>query len=911
MIITNPDSVRNHMSLVRIEKLSPQLALDISRCIERYRTSPERWKLSPSSVRGIFSVFIPAFGALMECVDARARIAITDDGLDALHSEWVWAEFEGATFKLFDGGTKVSKIRRALCFCAAVHFNQPDLRPPGDLVLRSGYTDVCRLYRVSIAFLLTYRNLLLAIDARAKAVSVARIVKEGTYVLLGRLIERGAIRDVLERRGFAAFSDSLELLTADTSETSWRNSREMRALLSEFDPVHWARKTAALFGHVDLTDLYVYSPVIYEEVNNYAATLASRPLRGRRKETIKDQLSQIKRVLLRLLDILPLADAINVRMRGLCCFVENEAALLIWISSQNICPRSTITTVRGVVDTLFPERRQSDNFFTPYRLAFQNPYSDRPIYCDYEPVRSISIELYDDLVRFLGEQTEIIDQSSFNVTTLRGHFVQFKTVLMLVYPELGDESLRLLREHGMQAFCLDGNRIQKEIFACLQNAVRTRRLKTSAARSYRRSLEWIIVHYGFEVASVYTIPVSRTKRHLERLNADDYYTSQQCREIAFNIEILLRDVGLSIQSRLSLMVARIILKTGWSVSMILDMQCEDITRVPTPLNSNGRIAVVTRKARAGYRSDTWTFIDRPRNATALRSAATDLMLVRDELTASLRKRLPDSNPYRQYVFILERNDTVERLSGLVTKNVTEMLRRCGCNLNFNSKKIRKGGVNYIYRRLQRDLQSYESVAGHNFATYEASYHRIDENQSRYSLSYAIDVMGKYFIGKEISEKIVILKEQPEYIQHTPTGECASPGNDSEAARYNREHRKLHEQREVAAQFCGDFLSCVWCKFYRAVADPEHVWKLISYRDYVLFSMQVSALESDEPDDQHTHIEMLLDRVSKILERMEIAAPGVMAEGEALIRNNGMHPDWSFALADVPRTSTIRSSFIES
>ncbi len=475
---------------------------------------------------------------------------------------------------------------------------------------------------------------------------------------------------------------------------------------------------------------------------------------------------------------------------------------------------------------------------------------------------------------------------------------------MIAHEQLGDESLRLLREHGMQAFCLDGGRIQKEMFALLQSAVRERRLKTITANTYRRSLEWFIVGHGFEVAGAYTVPMSRTTKHLSRLNADDFYTAQQCREIAFHVESLLRGANLSVESRLSLMVARILLKTGWSLSMTLDIRCSDVARIPAPLNPNGRIVVITQKARAGYRSDAWSFMDRPRDAVALRSAAADLMLVRDELTATLRGQLPAAHAYRQYIFIFEKNDRVERLSMSATKIVTAMLQRRGCSLTFDSKKIRKGGVNHMYRRLQRDLQSYETVAGHSFATFEAHYCRIDENQSRYSLSRAIDVMGRYFSGKEISEEIVILTKPAEDFQHTPTGECASHGNDSEALRYNREHRKLHEQRGTRAQFCADFLSCVWCRFYRAVADPEHVWKLISYRDYVLFAMQASTIESDELDDQRAYIEILRARVARILEKLDSVAPGVSAQGDALLREYGVHPDWSFAMADAPHPSAL-------
>lgn len=904
MIVTIPDPKRSRFSLARLEQRAPQFALDIARSVERYGSLPGNWRLRPSTVRTILSHFIPAFDLLMAHVDTSARDAIATQGLEVLRAESVWAEFEGAAFRLFDSRNKIGCICRTLQFCASIHFDQPDLLSPGDLMLRFGCTEVCQLYGVSVTFLLTYRRLLLALDARSCTALTAWRVKHRTYVILVRLIRHAEARELLARHGFNVFSDAAERLVSAAPTVCWLDSLEMRTLLAEYDPSRWARKTASLFGNVDLTALYTRSPVIYGEVRQYAQWLSDRPLDGRREQTVKDRVSRAKRTVLRILDVLPPGDAISVCMRGLRCFVNNDAAMLSWLCQHRVCPKRDITGIRPVLDALFPECAKPDDFFTPYRITFVNPYAERPIYCDYGPVREVSVALYEDLVGFLADQKALLDQSAINTTTLYHHFIQFKSTLVFVRPQLGDASLHLLREHGMRAFGLPGSQVQKEIFAHLQNAARTGALVTRTAYTYRKSLEWLIVQHEFEVARAFPTSVNRTMKHLTRLNTDDYYTAQQCREIAFHVEGLLLETDLSLESRLSLMLARILLKTGWTLSPTLGIQCDDITRVFTPLNPHGRITVITQKARAGYRSDAWAFADRPCDFTALRSAAADLILVRDELTAPLRGQLPESHPYRSYVFIFEKNGQVERLSMAATKNVTTMLQRKGCVLSFDSKKIRKGGMNHVYRRLQGDLQGYEAVAGHTFATFESHYCRIDENQARYSLGHAVDVMGRYFTGKEISKDIVILTEPGGDLQHTPTGECASLGDDSESVLYNREHRKLHEGRGTAARFCADFLSCVWCRFFRVVADPEHVWKLLSYREYVLFEMQATVIDSDGPDNQRMHIEILRDRVAQILARLDVVAPGVKADGEALLREHGMHPDWSFALADALRPQIV-------
>ena len=53
------------------------------------------------------------------------------------------------------------------------------------------------------------------------------------------------------------------------------------------------------------------------------------------------------------------------------------------------------------------------------------------------------------------------------------------------------------------------------------------------------------------------------------------------------------------------------------------------------------------------------------------------------------------------------------------------------------------------------------------------------------------------------------------------------------------------------------------------------------------------------EDQHSHINILKGRVAEMLSRLNILSPGVIEKGEALLSAKGMHPDWSFAIADAP------------
>jgi hypothetical protein len=133
-------------------------------------------------------------------------------------------------------------------------------------------------------------------------------------------------------------------------------------------------------------------------------------------------------------------------------------------------------------------------------------------------------------------------------------------------------------------------------------------------------------------------------------------------------------------------------------------------------------------------------------------------------------------------------------------------------------------------------------------------------------------------------------------QKTPTGECASNGNDAEATQYQKEHRHLPSQDSNS--WCSDFLACVWCKHFRTVADPEHVWQLLSYRDYVLADMSASVSDIDNNDFQKDAIESLRHRVDEILKQVSQKNAAAVKKGQELMDKNGMHQFWAFAITSV-------------
>ena len=178
------------------------------------------------------------------------------------------------------------------------------------------------------------------------------------------------------------------------------------------------------------------------------------------------------------------------------------------------------------------------------------------------------------------------------------------------------------------------------------------------------------------------------------------------------------------------------------------------------------------------------------------------------------------------------------------------------------------------------------------------YQQVVEVDTQSTLSDAVDTMQAYFTGREISPDIIILDRDAAECQQTPTGLCASSGCDAEALQYHKEHRLLHNQNGREASWCSDYLACIWCKYFRTVADPDHVWQLLSYRDYVLEDMSASIINLDQNDQQAEVIQTLRERVDSIIAQLCARNPKAVDQGIKLQKQHGLHPYWAFAVTSV-------------
>ena len=500
-------------------------------------------------------------------------------------------------------------------------------------------------------------------------------------------------------------------------------------------------------------------------------------------------------------------------------------------------------------------------------------------------------EIESELLEIHQSETELLPEKNYGMITLHTRFVILKRLLIkFVLPDFSEH----LKKYGFKCLSLDKNRIQKSVFQHIQSDVKSKIISLRMGMSYFETIRWIMAITGQTVVEAYKLSFKRYQRHARRMKIEDLYSDDELKELIFYIEKGIKETD-NVKQLIALYFARIQVKSCWNTSPMTDIELNDITEVSLP-TAKKSITVLIQKPRKGYDTDTYSLDGRTVN-----SVMRDIVHVRDTLTNKYR-HLADGHT-QQYLFISKEKTNVSRvLAGNIIAYIKTILKRLGCTVDYDSMRIRKNGANHLYREVAKQIRAYESAKLHTFDTFIKHYQRVSEEKTQQTLHTAVDVMQRYFTGREIDPKIKVLMVDDGSTQKTPTGECASQGNDAEASQYGKEHRHLSGGKENG--WCSDFLACVWCKHFRTVADPEHVWQLLSYRDYVLTDMAASISDIENNEFQQEAITALHQRVDDILEQVAIKNPKAVTKGKELMAEKGMHPFWAFAVTSVKTVGDI-------
>lgn len=496
-----------------------------------------------------------------------------------------------------------------------------------------------------------------------------------------------------------------------------------------------------------------------------------------------------------------------------------------------------------------------------------------------------------------------IDGDQKSPDTIFGQIGMIKAVFANHLDLLDEADHSLLAEEGIAALGMNKCRILKRIRCALKDKYTQDQLELGSARGMQLILRQYCLHCDLPDVRAYTISGKKRQANDDKNKVSDYYSLGDVASIAYAIELGLSDTCISAKDELLLRLGRVLIKTGWNLSPVLNLEIDDILKLDAPLTGKTAHFVRLFKKRANYQTQFYEFEldeDGIENeglvfGKEVTNALTDLEYIRDSISFKLRSSLADTSKMK-YKLSLYRDDEGDIRTPTYVKfsaHLNEVLCRYECDIPFVVQRIRKGGLNYIYKTYAKKFKEYQKAGQHSLKVFLDVYLRDDGIKSETTIASATSVMADYFSGRPITGDITIVTEIPSDTKQTPTGRCASKGDDEEASAFQKQRQRLNKDSETSTGQCGDFNACLFCRHFRLVADAEHVHRLLSYHHYVVGEMERGISDYENTTDQAEYIDVLNRRVDEILVELSEINNDAVEMGKQLLNSKGCHEDWAF------------------
>ncbi|ANQ24713.1 hypothetical protein BA893_24280 [Vibrio natriegens] len=937
-----------------INAVSRKLAADVYLVVQRSLGHEDGWAYEKSTTLIHLRMFAANLSALVAKLGDDAA-PLLQQGLQVLFSDrdyWMkieeCAEVVAICNGIPNGRQSISKLSEAIQYLTSSFKDNPGLIAPSYIRLSDqgkAYT-LAPLYQISSELILECQPLLLRY-ARANARPELAIKKTNEAVSgLVAAAKDKQIKKGLQAEGLRYIaSDAENCLTALNACLTRQDKIALLVLLRECAPsvlgpnrrgVPTTAKSLPIeYDGIknDMKAVNLISPKMVQQAQEYLLRVSENcdsAFIGKSPKEFVRNFPSVGRWIYELQDQLDSEDRQLIYHKGALAFLENEGKLLRWlwemalsfkdrntdietalsikVTSGGSSLQKAYITLTGLLSFLVGHRIKVQRYY-PYYLEF--PHEGDPLDSRYYSIQYIYENypaLSRDIVKAKEKMLGSMDHDARADETVYSFFRDLKPIFEDCDELFTAEEKSSLAKEGVRALTLNHHRIMKKCLEKTQHRFKSGDIASETAHAKQRVLKEFSAMFGFTWVDSFPIDVGRANLFSKQKNTDDYYTLEDAAQLAFHIEVILAKNDLSRLHQLWFRVARIILKTNWNMTPVMNLEVDDLFEVEFA----GRRSYLVRlfKPRANYDTQ-WNRFDTEVGVESLLeedvkvgkevlAVISDLLFIMNELSADIRVGLSDTHPFKKSLMIsndgLHTNGRTKKLTeGSLKKGVNDLLKSNGCPISFTPAKIRKGGLNFIYRQVAKDFRKYKVAANHTWKVFRKHYFKFDGNSSEETLSKAISVMGDYFHGRPIVEKIQIVTETEEYWQQAPNGKCASQGNDAQARAYNKAHHALFKMLGIEeSERCADFNACLWCEHYRGIADTEHAYRLLSYRDFVIVDMEASIGESLNTGHQKEYVYLLRQRVDEVLADMDAINPGCRQAAEGYLDENGIHPDWVLA-----------------
>ncbi|MBN4057502.1 hypothetical protein JYT73_01465 [Pseudoalteromonas haloplanktis] len=538
----------------------------------------------------------------------------------------------------------------------------------------------------------------------------------------------------------------------------------------------------------------------------------------------------------------------------------------------------------------------------PYSLVYYFKESDTTVWQKHEWVYENAHKFYQNLVEYHDVFTRRNDGESINTTTIKSYIGSMASALKCTSPSLTERQMKLIASNGVHAFVENDFEILKAVREDIQLKSKQGDLSIDLAKQYQSAFDKLLIFYGLDTIISFPVSTELRAQHQNQLsqNQNKLYSYKEAVELAYYIEKGLSDNLLATKDKVTLYAAKVILKTGWNLTPTLELDTNDLFFLDAPLYLSKTPAIRLFKRRADYQTQWHKFkID-------YKDLEKEGILTGDKVAPvifDIKSAIKLTAPYRpsihelsQRIFVYPQINGIGKEDILILSadrfktNIARILSVLGCGISFSSQKIRKTGLNYIYRKVAKEFKWYQKAGKHSYETFLRHYLLQDDKDVAMTINRATKTMADYFV-RDVTDDVIILLTPPDDGKKVPNGVCTNSTDESAVIAFESQNRKLLDQRGADEQACADFNACLWCPFYRCVADAMHVWKLLSYRDFVVADMENSAATFDSISEQLENIKQLKNRVNKILDDISKLNAQAVIDGKELLRTEGVHPHW--------------------
>lgn len=541
--------------------------------------------------------------------------------------------------------------------------------------------------------------------------------------------------------------------------------------------------------------------------------------------------------------------------------------------------------------------------FEPFSITFTNENNDFTSRINLSHIGENYLSVYRNIAEYIEFQKNNTTGNAIQTTTLISQVNTISRLFKTYHYMLTPDDKNILVKLGLRAFGENNSQLLKHFMQKIQNEYLEGKIKGSTAIDRQIHLNMMVKFFGIEKNYSYRVSSSKTEILAKRKDIRNNYSFEQMVKFAYAIESSFKRANLSQRQILSLYVARILMKTGWNITPLLELDGDDLVYFDAPFNGNKTAAIRLFKRRAGYKTQWFNFalpedskciegsvaLDEYDTGAKTSSVVKDLETVR-AITKDIAKGHVQET-FRNRIFSYSHMGRVNVMSYQSFYDSIDLLMKSeGVHENFTVTKIRKHSLNFIYKKVAREFAKYRKAGAHSAETFYRFYLRLDNHEVQESLSAATNTMSDFFLHDN-SENIIFVEKSPKDSKKTPSGRCIQPKNSDVLVDFKKRNRNFLDDEQITG--CADFGACLFCDYFRCVADAEGVWRLLSFREVVVQRMESASysIGGDDGSDQQLSITRTKNRVNEILVDLAKINKAAVDEGQSLFETEGVHSDW--------------------